>query len=472
MPEIERSHSSPIPKSSKTVNHDAERVDDKECSNPCALSLTRVLCALKSKEEEVLVLTDEITVLKKKCEEFWHQLRQVELLKNEVAFNVSKISRENETNVDQIKKLEKERNGLVKKTKELQSLLKSIEEGTSENMDNYTEKILMQQQVIEKMRMTNTKLAKEVARLVVENKKHKDQTIQSTEMSRIEIEKEVRKADKLSVTNRELEKQVAEAVERMIFTEGQASFLQRELEALEQQNLLLHEENEDVVLSLNLARDEKAKSNPRESPCVRISRESSVSDLSHTPLSINSKATPPALVTMLDECRTTSECWSRDKYPLHSLGSFSETRSPCQFLWKETPRGDESRRTPNEYLWKETPKSDASGYVRKVDVLEEFLYLSASAARINFPTVSITSEELIQEARKLPYHKVQDALRAKMESKLQEQNAKKKKSTEKLKEKAKFYKRLFTWSSPQKNTNVEKKQQNSYIKVLQGSIAN
>jgi len=102
----------------------------------------------------------------------------------------------------------------------------------------------------------------------------------------------------------------------------------------------------------------------------------------------------------------------------------------------------------SEFLWKESPKSGASGYIRKVDVLEEYLYLSASAIKINFPTVNISNDELLHEARKMPYHKVYDFLRMKMELRLNEQETQNK--TPSVSQQKSKFGRLFSWSSPLK----------------------
>merc|ERR1712029_925085 len=86
-----------------------------------------------------------------------------------------------------------------------------------------------------------------------------------------------------------------------------------------------------------------------------------------------------------------------------------------------TPQENKAANLSSEYLWKESPKSGEPGYIRTVDVLEEYLYLSASAVKINYPTVNITNDELLHEARTIPYHKLYDFLRARMELKLKEQ---------------------------------------------------
>ena len=47
---------------------------------------------------------------------------------------------------------------------------------------------------------------------------------------------------------------------------------------------------------------------------------------------------------------------------------------------------------------------------RKSDALEEYLHLTASAVKINYPSVDVSAAELIEKARKLPFYRVHDAL--------------------------------------------------------------
>jgi len=69
--------------------------------------------------------------------------------------------------------------------------------------------------------------------------------------------------------------------------------------------------------------------------------------------------------------------------------------------------------------------------------------------KINFPTVEITNDELLHEARKMPYHKLYDFLYGKMELKLQEQKLAQNKNMTDSQQKSKLG-RLFSWSSPLK----------------------
>lgn len=318
------------------------------------------------------------------------------------------------------------------------------------------------------MEWSKSKLEKEVARLMAVNEKYleskdKDLSLESKlkslQISQVKLKKEAGNARRLSLGNLELEQQVAHAVERVVLAERRISELLFELEALEQQNLTLREEKEDIVMALELSR--KCKPLPKPSSDIKTGKltvETSNTEVALTPLGSASTISPFCLARMLEESRSSSvdlsKAWT-------SLENISERQTPSYNVWNDTT-GDKKISLPNEYLWKESPKSGVSGYIRKVDVLDEYLYLSASAVKINFPTVNITNDELLYEARKMPFHKVYDFLRTKMELKLKKQEKLKKIQSE-SKRKLKIRK-LFSWSSPLKKHIDSMRESNSYMR--------
>lgn len=477
---MRRSSSCPTPKSSKSPQSSPDRAEDKEYFTS-AVSLEKALCALKLKGEEILALREELTEREKRNQELDLQLQEEDLLYNDLNSKFSKISQQNDANVERIMWLETENERLIVDVEELQKQLREIQNDPSENIKALTEKIATQECIIEFMDWSKRKLEKEIARLMAVNKTYlesedKDKSLQSQvkslELSRIELEKEARLAHRLSQGNWELENQVAQAVERVVVAERRISQLLGETEALEQQNLTLREDKEDLLMSLQSSQSGKtATKSTFESRVGKLTVETSNSEgdvsmdqVSLTPLGTSSTVSPVCLANMFDQSRSTSDDRLKG---LLGLDSIREAPTPSQYGWKDTPR--ENRMSlPNEYLWKESPKSTVSGYIRKVDVLEEYLYLSASAVKINFPTVRITNDELLHEARKMPYHKVYDFLRARMELKLREQETQNKRDSEKQR-KSKF-RRIFSWSSPAKKRrdsfSPPKKRKDSLIKTI------
>merc|ERR1712073_275778 len=74
---------------------------------------------------------------------------------------------------------------------------------------------------------------------------------------------------------------------------------------------------------------------------------------------------------------------------------------------------------------------------QRADALEEYLHLSAAAVKICFPMVPISSSELIQKAKRLPFYRVHDVLSRYMMQKLQWQETQAKKELDRKKEAAK-----------------------------------
>jgi len=335
---------------------------------------------------------------------------------------------------------------LALRVENLQNLLKELQNGPSEGMNAFVEKIATQESVIQDMEQSRSTLEKEVARLKAVNEKYiksqEDLCLQSKlksfQQSQMELQKEAGNVRRLSLGNKELEQQVAHGVERVVVAERRISQLLFEMEQLEQQNLTLREENEDMLVELELARKGK------DIKTGKLTVETSNSEAAITPLSRIPTISPFCLARMLEESRGSSidlsKVWT-------SLDNISEAQTPSPAVWKETT-GSKKGSLLNEYLWKESPKSGVSGYIRKVDVLDEYLYLCASAVKINFPMVKITNEELLDEARKLPFHRVYDFLRTKMELRLKKQEKLKKIQSESQR-KSKIRK-LFSWSSPLK----------------------
>lgn len=472
---MRRSSSCPTPKSSISPHSSPDRAEDKEYFTS-ALSLEKALCALKLKDEEILALREELAEREKGNQELDLQLQQEDLLYNDLKSKFSQISEQNDANVERMMWLETENERLLVDVEELQKQLRELQNDPSENINALKEKIAAQESAIELMEWSKSKLEKEILRLTAENKKmqeyeDKDKSLQSQvkslELSRIELEKEARCARRLSQGNQELENQVAEAVERVVVAERRVSQLLGETEALEQQNLTLREEKEDLLMSLQSSHSGKtAAKSTFDCKTSKLTVETSNSEgdvsmdqVTLTPLGTSSTVSPACLANMFEQSRSTSDDRLKG---LLGLDSIKEARTPSQYCWKDTPR--ENRRTslpslPSEYLWKESPQSAVSGYIRKVDVLEEYLFLSASSVKINFPTVKITYDELLHEARNLPYHKVYDFLRAKMELKLREQETQKKRNDSDNQRKSKFRK-LFSWSTP------PKKRKDSFIKTI------
>jgi len=400
-------------------------------------------------------LREELDVQEHKNQELNLQLQHEELSYNDLTSKFSKKSQENDANVERIIWLESENDRLVVDVEGLQKQVREFQNDRSENIKALTEKIAAQESIIEVMDWSKKKLEKEVARLMATNRKYleseaKDKNLQSQvkslELSRIELEKEARLAHRLSQGNQELEKQVAQAVERVVVAERHISQLLNETEALEQQNLTLREEKEDLLMALESSRGGEILAKPMfGDKAGKLTVKTSNSEVILTPLGSSSTVSPACLATMFDQSRSNSD--DRLKGFI-SLDSICEAKTPSQYVWKETPRENKIARLSNEYLWRESPQSGFSGYVRKVDVLEEYLYLSASAVKINFPTVKITNDELLHEARKMPYHKLYDFLRTRMEIKLREQEKQNKNDYENQR-KSKF-RRLFSWTSPAK----------------------
>jgi len=344
--------------------------------------------------------------------------------------------------------LGKDNDRLAIRVETLENLLKEKQSGHSESMQSFEEKIATQGSIIKDLDTSKRKLEKEVARLMALIEKYqesedKDLSLQSKlkslQLSRVELKREAGQARRLSAGNQELEHQVAHAVERVVVAERRISELLHESEALEQENLTLREEKEDILLALELFR--KGKISPKPSSNVKpgkLTLETSNSKIGLTSLGSTSTISPFCLARDLDESNST--CSDQSKVQ-SSHKNISEAQAASQKIGSDTTR-DKTTSLQNEYTWKESPKSGVSGYIRKVDVLEEYLYLSASAVKINFPTVMITNDELLHDARKLPYHKVYDFLRTKMELRLKKQESE---SQGKSK-----IRKLFSWSSPLK----------------------
>jgi len=461
---MKRSLSCPTPECSKPPNSSPDRTED-TVSFTSGFSLEKALCALKLKDEEVLALKEELAEQENRNQELELLLQQEELSYNDLNSKFSNKSQENDANVERIIWLETENDRLVVDIEELQKQQRWLQNSSSENIKALKEKVASKESIIQDMGWSKSNLEKEVARLMTENKKYLDSEqkgkklqaeVKRLELSRIELEKEAGLAHQLSIGNLELEKQVAQAEERVVEAETHISRLIRDIEALEQQNLTLREEKEDLSMSLESSRAEKILAKPTfEDRTSKLTVETSHSEVLLTPLDTGSTVSPTCLAAMFDQIGSTSDDRLKG---LISLNRICEAKTPSQYMSKVTPQENKATNLSNEYIWKESPKSGESGYVKKVDVLEEYLYLSASAVKIKYPTVEITNDELLHEARKIPYHELYDFLRARMELKLKEQETQITNDSDKKKHKSKF-RRLLSWSPL-------KKRKDSTIKTI------
>jgi len=454
MPTIKRSLSCPTAKS-KSFDFSLDKATIPECFSS-TLTPEKTFCALKLKDEELQGLRQELSVQENKNQELFQQLQQEQIKYNDLASNFSKITEENDVNVQRAMWLETENARLVARVEELQSLQREAKGDTSRRILAFTEKIAAQNSIIERMDRSKTKLEREVARLLTANNKYrdfedKDQNLQSKlkslQLSRNDLEKEAKKAHQLSLGNQELEKQVAHGAERLFVAERRISELLIESEALEQQNLTLREEKANLLQCLQLAGEGKIVPKPVHGAIAgKLFVETSNAEATLAPVATCLTVSPYCLEKMVDESRSGSDVPSKGWV---SLASISEAQTPSLYNWKETPKNSRNTSLASEYFWKESPQSAVSGpgYARKADVLEEYLHLSASAVKINFPTVEISNDELLREARKMPYHKLYDFLYAKMELKLQEQELERSKTMSDIPKKSKLG-RFFSWSSP------------------------
>jgi len=317
MSKMRRSFSCPTPKS---ADSSPDRAEYPDCFTS-TLSPEKAFCAWKLKDEELQGLREELSERENRNQELYLQIQQEEVKYNDLASNFSKISEENDLNAQRIMWLETENARLVARVEELQSLQTELQNSTSENMQNFAEKIAAQESIIEVMDRSKSKLEREVARLLAANEKSlefedKDNNLQSQlkslQVSRIELEKEARKAHRLSLGNQELEKQVAHGVERLVIAERRISQLLIESEALEQQNLTLREEKEDLLQSLHLAGEGKILPKPsHDARAGKLMVETSNTEVSLTPVGTSSTVSPYCLETMVDESRSASDVPSK-----------------------------------------------------------------------------------------------------------------------------------------------------------------
>eukprot|EP01083_Nonionella_stella_P171578 586339_1 len=93
---------------------------------------------------------------------------------------------------------------------------------------------------------------------------------------------------------------------------------------------------------------------------------------------------------------------SREEKPIDAKLRKSKTSSPAK-----SPRSQSrnARRTPYK-----SKKRSFQRVHRKTDALDEYLHLTASAVKINYPTVNATSQELIQMVRSMPFYQAHDHL--------------------------------------------------------------
>ena len=89
---------------------------------------------------------------------------------------------------------------------------------------------------------------------------------------------------------------------------------------------------------------------------------------------------------------------------------------------KEATNANRNRIGTKNIITKKTPITPPlrrAKNTRKSDALEEYLHLTASAVKINFPSVDISALELIEKVRKLPFYRAHDTLTRYMMERLQ-----------------------------------------------------
>jgi len=121
-----------------------------------------------------------------------------------------------------------------------------------------------------------------------------------------------KKAYQLSLGNQELEKQVAQGVERLVVAERRISELLVESEALEQQNLTLREEKANLLQCLQMAGEGKIMPKlVHDTKPGKLIVETSNTEAKLTPVGASSTVSPYCLETMVDESRSGSDVPSK-----------------------------------------------------------------------------------------------------------------------------------------------------------------
>jgi len=373
--------------------------------------------SLLNKETECEELRNELA----ECETQYHGLgRRAEQLEIENQFlakeneNLKEVNKENSERLKiveleqsqhklRIRELECFVSNLQKNCEELQIDKRKLSEELSRQRNGYAElqcsKKNLEGQVQQMQESTEWRRKEDdQMRELVEEIKFQRAQLEEMDQLLQAKEEEARNVELLRIENHEMEIQISQMVQQTIQLRRQLDDVTQNKEYLEQHSLALLEEMENLKMESSYSRE----SSP--SPIIHCIAQEEEGDVVKEDVEGDVQEDENTYDEDNNGDQDTSE---KISWPIAAEGNHPARTPPATISLAE-----ECELMYNED--KDDPNIPS-------DALDEYIHLTAAAVKISFNMVPISSDELIQRAKMLPFYRVHDELTKYMQAKLKEQ---------------------------------------------------
>jgi len=407
----------------------------------------QALDSLHNKETECEELRNELA----ECETQYHGLgRRAEQLEienqflakenenlkeenKEVSERLKIVEREQSQHKLRIRELECFMSNLQKNCEELQIDKRTLSEELSRQRSGYAElqcsKKDLEGQVKQMQESTEWRRKEDdQIRELVEESNFQRVQLEDMEQLLLAKETEARDVQLLRTENHEMEIQISQMVQQNIQLRRQLNDVTQSKDYLEQHSLALLEEMENLKMESSYSRE----SSP--APVIHCIAQEEEGDLAEEDHGDDDHSDDDSYESDSNSDRNSNEkiiqpIATEGNHPARTPPATISLAEECELMYNGHSTFDDKE---DQIM----PTNDA---------LDEYLHLTAAAVKISFNMVPISSDELIQRAKKLPFYRAHDELTKYMKEKLKDQESSPPKDE----------KRLGWYWSPQEGSSVK-----------------